>query len=99
MSAIINIYCLKSSKRFEAKVRAFYPYAKNIEIQKLDLYSHGGYGQYKDYLTMLIDDEIVKLCLYHTNSVEVDNFRDLENSVTINNFYKVKVLQILEANN
>jgi hypothetical protein len=48
---------------------------------------------------MLIDNEIVKLCLYHTNSVEVDDFRDLENPITINNFYKVKVLQILEANN
>lgn len=99
MPTIINIYCLKSSKRFEAKIKAYYPYAKNIEVQKLDLYSHAGYGQYKDYLIMLIDDEIVKLCLYHTNSVEVDDFRDLENSVTINNFYKVKVLQILEANN
>lgn len=36
MSAIINIYCLKSSKRFEAKVRTFYRYAKNIEIQILE---------------------------------------------------------------
>ena len=62
------------------------------------MFSHAGYSQYKDYLTMLIDDEIVKLCLYHTNNTEVDNFRDLENSVTINNFYKIKVLQILEAN-
>ena len=66
MSAIINIYCLKSSTRFEAKVKAFYRYAKNIEILKLDLYSHAGYGQYKDYLTMVIDGEIIKLCLYHT---------------------------------
>lgn len=99
MSTIINIYCLKSSTRFEAKVKAFYRYAKNIEILKLDLYSHAGYGQYKDYLTLTIDGEIIKLCLYHTNSIEVDNFRDMENSTTINNFYKTKVLQILEANN
>jgi len=98
MSSTINIYCLKSSARFEKKVKSFFPYAKNIEVQKLDLYSHAGYGQYKDYLTMLIDGEIVKICLYHTNSVEVDDFRDMENSKTINNFYKSKVLQILEAN-
>ena len=98
MSTNINVYCLKSSARFEAKIKAYYPYAKNIEVEKLDLFSHAGYGQYKDYLTMLIDNEIVKLCLYHTNSVEVDDFRDLENQVTINNFYKNKVLQILKAN-
>ncbi len=99
MSTNINIYCLKSSSRFEAKVKTFYRYAKNIEVLKLDLFSHAGYGQYKDYLTLSIDGEIIKLCLYHTNSVEVDDFRDMENPVTINNFYKTKVLQILEANN
>jgi hypothetical protein len=91
---IINIVC-KSSNNFDAKVSKLCKGVKEVYIKKLDLFCACGYGQYKDYLTIEIDEKELKVSQYHTNSSLKDWYEDQENNTTINNFHKRRILELI----
>lgn len=99
----INIYLnIKSSRNFENKVSQFFPKGSEVEISDITLFSFSGYGQYKDYLYLTVDEKEVRIYDYHTNAPQKDWYSSDEfdslGKRTQDNFIKNKVLTILESN-
>ena len=104
MKSSVNTFGLniKSSANFEKNIAKFFPTVKEINISDLSLFTHSGYGQYRDYLYLSLDGEDFKINIYHTNSQQVDWYKSDEfdnlGERTKDNFIKSKVLSIIEEN-
>lgn len=102
MKTLGNYLNIKSSKNFERNVLKFFPKDSTVTLDKIDLFTFAGYGQYKNYLYLSVNGEDMKLSIYHTNSIAKDYFCsdafDNLSERTQDNYIKGCVLCILESN-
>lgn len=102
MKILNNYLNINSSKNFQRKVLKFFPNAKNVSLDGLRLFEFAGYGQYKHFLSLTIDEEHLLFSLYHTNSIERDYYDseafDNLSKRSKDNYLKNCVLSILKAN-
>lgn len=106
-SVLISVTGLDSSKNFEKNVASLInnhityfdlPELEEIYIKDAGIQLSSGYGQYKEYVTLDLNEKEFKLNIHSTDSQKYDYFKSLELNKTFSNKLKSLILRVIEDN-
>jgi hypothetical protein len=92
----VTCYTVKSSKNFESKIAKLLSEYKEVYVKYIDLFQPVCRGQYVDKLTLVCDGNEIIMREHHNTTP--DDYRDMENMISVNNFTKRRILSIIESN-
>lgn len=92
----VTCYTVNSSKNFESKIAKLLSEYKEVYVKYIDLFQPVSRGKYIDKLTLVCDNN--EIIMREQHNTTPDDYRDMENMITVNNFTKRRILSIIESN-